>query len=106
MVPVRRESGGSLMLSVIVPTYNERQNVAPLVERIERALAGVPFTTLRRLASGTATLLARASLSRARLVSDPMSGFSVFRREVVCMERFEAGVTEWTHAVRGESDGF
>lgn len=41
------------------------------------------FAVARRLASRMATLLAQALLSRARLVSDPMSGFFVFRRRVV-----------------------
>jgi dolichol-phosphate mannosyltransferase len=41
------------------------------------------FTSMRRLASRMATLLARALLSRARIVSDPLSGFFVFRRHVV-----------------------
>jgi dolichol-phosphate mannosyltransferase len=34
-------SPGSVELSVIVPTYNERGNVAPLVARLEATLAGV-----------------------------------------------------------------
>lgn len=167
------------MLSLILPTFNERENIGPLVDRIERAVEGIPhelifvddstdgtgaaiadqaaryphitliqregrrglasavvegigrargeilcvldadlqhppealltlvealqrtdadlavasryipggsyeaFTAARRLASRVATLLARALLSRARLVSDPMSGFFVFRRHVV-----------------------
>jgi dolichol-phosphate mannosyltransferase len=29
-------------VSVVIPTYNERRNVAPLMARLERALAGVP----------------------------------------------------------------
>lgn len=168
-----------MMLSVILPTYNERANVDRLVERIEHALAGVPhelifvddstdgtdlaieeqarrrphialvhrdgcrglasaavegirrarggvvcildadlqhppevvpllvealehtgadvavasraipgggygaFSWPRRAASRVAALVAQALLSRARLVSDPMSGFFAVRREVV-----------------------
>jgi dolichol-phosphate mannosyltransferase len=36
-------SPGPLELSVIVPTYNERGNVAPLVTRLEATLAGVAW---------------------------------------------------------------
>jgi dolichol-phosphate mannosyltransferase len=167
------------MLSVILPTYNERQNIAPLIERVGRALEGVPhelvfvddstdgteaviaeyaagrpgiilihrtarrglatavvdgmrratgailcvldadlqhppevlpmmveaadqagadiviasrniagggykaFTAVRHAASRAATALARLLLSRARLVSDPMSGFFAVRRHVI-----------------------
>jgi dolichol-phosphate mannosyltransferase len=167
------------VLSIIVPTYNERANIEALLERVTRALRGVPhemlviddstdgtdavvaacagrypgltlvhrdgrrglataavdgigratgdaicvldadlqhppelipllmealdradadvavasrnvpgggyeaFAPTRRLASRGATLLAQALLSRARLVSDPMSGFFVVRRRVV-----------------------
>jgi len=166
-------------LSLILPTYNERHNIAPLVERIGRALAGLSYEVIfvddstdgtdrvvarcaatdrrvmlihregrgglatavvagmrrasggllavldtdlqhppevlsllveaaehtgadvviasrhisgggvrafslpRRLASRLAAGLARLLLSRARLVSDPMSGFFVVRREVI-----------------------
>jgi len=168
-----------MRLSVILPTYNERANIAPLVDRVERALDGtahellfiddstdgtdaeiadqarrcpqivlvhrasrsglataivegverargdvlcvldadlqhppevipallealertgadlvvasrsVPggdygeFPVARRLASRAATLLARGLLARARLVSDPMSGFFVVRADAV-----------------------
>jgi len=41
------------------------------------------FTGTRRLASRVATALARLLIHRARVVSDPMSGFFVFRRSVV-----------------------
>ncbi|MCS7173080.1 MAG: glycosyltransferase family 2 protein [Armatimonadetes bacterium] len=41
------------------------------------------LSPLRRLASRAATGLARLLLRRARLVSDPMSGFFAFRRSVV-----------------------
>lgn len=167
------------MLSVILPTYNERKNIDRLIERIEHSLASVPhelvfvddssdgtdvaiaenaqrrphirlirraaraglataavegicqaqgelvcvldadlqhppevlalllealerteadlvvasrniaggshgaLTRMRSMASRAATLLARTLLSRARLVSDPMSGFFVVRKEVV-----------------------
>ncbi|RDE07985.1 glycosyltransferase [Pelagibacterium lacus] len=33
-------------LSVIVPTFNERDNIAPLVEKLEAALAGVAFEVI------------------------------------------------------------
>src|SRR3990170_4255675 len=168
-----------MLLSVIIPTYNERENVGPLMVRVEAALAGVPHEVVfvddsddgtgaameegakhykhitvvhregrrglasavvegmerargeilcvldadlqhppemiptllealvetdadlvlasrgvlggafdglapfRRLASSAATLLARALLSRARLVCDPLSGFFLFRRRTV-----------------------
>jgi dolichol-phosphate mannosyltransferase len=36
-------SPGPVELSVIVPTYNERGNVAPLVTRLEATLAGVAW---------------------------------------------------------------
>ena len=34
---------GSALLSVIVPTYNERENLRELVERIHRSLGAVPY---------------------------------------------------------------
>jgi len=167
------------MLSIILPTYNERQNIVPLIERVSRALEGIPhelvfvddstdgteaviaeyaarrqgiflihrtvrrglatavvdgmrratgtilcvldadlqhppevlpmlvdaadqagadiviasrniagggyqaFTATRRAASRAATALAQVFLSRARLVSDPMSGFFAVRRHVI-----------------------
>lgn len=33
-------------LSVIVPTYNERDNIVPLVDKLEVALAGIPFEVI------------------------------------------------------------
>jgi dolichol-phosphate mannosyltransferase len=168
-----------MLLSIIVPTYNERQNIRPLVERIGGALEGIPyelifvddstdgtdtviaecehrtpqvrlihrggqrglatavaegirrakgevvsvldgdlqhppevlplllaalertradvavasrnmrgggyeaFTLTRQIASRGATLLARTLLSRARLVSDPMSGFFAVRKKAI-----------------------
>jgi dolichol-phosphate mannosyltransferase len=41
------------------------------------------FTGARRLASRVATALARLLIHRARVVSDPLSGFFLFRRSVV-----------------------
>lgn len=41
------------------------------------------FTAMRRLTSRVATTLARLLLHRARLVSDPLSGFFAFRRSTV-----------------------
>jgi dolichol-phosphate mannosyltransferase len=41
------------------------------------------LSALRKFASRAATVLARSLLSRARVVSDPMSGFFAFRRSVV-----------------------
>lgn len=35
------ELGATLELAIIVPTYNERENIAPLVERLKRVLDGV-----------------------------------------------------------------
>ncbi|MBM4432639.1 MAG: glycosyltransferase, partial [Chloroflexi bacterium] len=32
--------------SLIVPTYNERDNIVPLVERIDKALAGYDYRVL------------------------------------------------------------
>lgn len=51
-----------------------------------RSIAGggyESFSTARRFASRVATLLAHVLLWRARLVSDPMSGFFAVRRRVV-----------------------
>lgn len=174
--------GDSLMaiaLSVIVPTYNERKTISPLVERLVRALGGIPheilfvddstdgtdraiaelmhqypsvllvhregrlglasavvegiarasgarisvldgdlqhppealtdllqaldrtqadlviasryvaggsyeiLSPIRRLISVGATLVARALLSRARSIADPLSGFFVLRKEIL-----------------------
>jgi dolichol-phosphate mannosyltransferase len=38
-----RPRGARAKLSVIVPTYNERENIAELIERIEGALREIPF---------------------------------------------------------------
>ena len=37
---------GELDLAVVVPTYNERENVVPLFERLERVRAGVRWEVL------------------------------------------------------------
>jgi len=38
-----QDQGGLVEVSVIVPTYNERENVEPLINRVEEALRGVRF---------------------------------------------------------------
>lgn len=72
------------------------ETVPLLVETLDRAQADVVVASryavggayeglspLRRLASRVGTLMAQAALPRARLSSDPLSGFFVFRRSVV-----------------------
>jgi dolichol-phosphate mannosyltransferase len=34
------------VISVIIPTYNERDNIAPLLERIDKALSGCPYEVI------------------------------------------------------------
>jgi dolichol-phosphate mannosyltransferase len=38
--------GGSPTLSVIVPAYNERPNVAPMIEKLDAALAGIDWEVI------------------------------------------------------------
>ena len=38
--------GNSLQLAVVLPTYNERKNVATMVERLEKALAGIAWEVI------------------------------------------------------------
>jgi dolichol-phosphate mannosyltransferase len=45
VAPAHRESSGP-ELSVVVPTRNERDNVAPLVARLESALAGIDWQVI------------------------------------------------------------
>ena len=46
--PTRRDEAANLPLelAIILPTLNERDNLAPLVERIESALTGVGWEVL------------------------------------------------------------
>jgi len=56
------------ILSVIVPTYNERDNVAPLLAALDAALPGVPFETIfvdDDSPDGTAAEVKRLAVSRA-----------------------------------------
>ncbi|MGE3692462.1 MAG: glycosyltransferase [Novosphingobium sp.] len=39
----RKSEAGSLELAVVLPTYNERKNVATMVERLDKALAGIAW---------------------------------------------------------------
>ncbi len=36
----------NVVLSVIVPTYNERENLRELLERVDRALSGIPYEVI------------------------------------------------------------
>jgi dolichol-phosphate mannosyltransferase len=42
-VPARSASHGAPMLTVVVPCYNERPNVAPLIARLDAALYGIAW---------------------------------------------------------------
>jgi len=33
-------------LSIVIPTYNERENIVPLIERIEKCLKDIPIEIL------------------------------------------------------------
>ena len=39
-------AAGSYLLSLVIPTYNERGNIEPLVSRLEQALAGRSWEVL------------------------------------------------------------
>jgi len=39
----RKSEAGSLELAVVLPTYNERKNIATMVERLDKALAGIAW---------------------------------------------------------------
>ena len=41
-----KEREGQALLSIIVPTYNEKKNLSELIRRIERNLAGIPYEIL------------------------------------------------------------
>lgn len=43
---IRREDVGSPSVSVILPTYNERENIEALIPEIEAAFAGIPLEIL------------------------------------------------------------
>ena len=44
--PTRAEALRAPELTVVVPCYNERPNVAPLVERLDAALFGIAWEVL------------------------------------------------------------
>ena len=45
-VPTPKQEAGVSELTVVIPTLNERGNVAPLIERLDRALAGIAWEAI------------------------------------------------------------
>lgn len=91
-----RRSNGEVVCLLDADLQHPPEILPLLLEALERTGADVvvasrnvagggyeTFTRARRMASWAATVLARALLSRARLVSDPMSGFFAVRKDVV-----------------------
>ena len=61
---------GTVELSVVIPTLNERQNIAPLLERLDRALVGLNWEVIfvdDDSADGTADEIRKAALSDGRV---------------------------------------
>jgi len=85
-------------LSVIVPTYNEAENIGPLVERLHSALAGVDYELIivDDSTDGTANVLADAARSTPQLrvihrdgqrglASAVADGIAAARGDVLCV---------------------
>lgn len=65
-------AGRPLELAVVLPTYNERKNVATMVERLDRALAGIAWEAIfvdDNSPDGTADEVRRLSLQDGRVRS-------------------------------------
>ena len=71
-----------LLLSVILPTFNERDNIGPLIVRLDEVLAGVPHEIIvmdDRSPDGTANAARRASAGNPRVhvvERDPPAGLT------------------------------
>jgi len=66
----RPDGGARLLLSVVVPTFNERDNVSELVARIDRCLAGIAWEIMfvdDDSTDGTLDVLRDLSRSNARV---------------------------------------
>ena len=66
----RKSEAGSLELAVVLPTYNERKNVATMVERLDKALAGIAWEVVvvdDNSPDGTADEARRLALSDPRV---------------------------------------
>ncbi|MGB5779539.1 glycosyltransferase family 2 protein [Allopontixanthobacter sediminis] len=65
-----KSEGTTLELALVLPTLNERDNLAPLVERIDAALAGIRWEAIfvdDNSADGTADEIRRLALADPRL---------------------------------------
>jgi len=70
ILPSQGRIGMTLRLAVILPTYNERNNLAPLVERLDRALRGVAWEAIfvdDHSPDGTADEARRLALADQRI---------------------------------------
>jgi dolichol-phosphate mannosyltransferase len=67
---VQAVNTGTVELSVVIPTLNERQNIVPLLERLDRALAGLNWEVIfvdDDSSDGTADEVRRAARSDRRV---------------------------------------
>ena len=84
-------------LSIVVPTFNERENVAELIRRLDQCLMSCSWEIIFVDDSRYATGLSRAIVGAD--LKDPMNGFFVIRREALqCRCQFAS----WL--VRGEQE--
>jgi len=88
----------SVMVSIIVPTYNERHNVGPLVSRIETAMAGMSYElvfvddstdgteqVIGELAAQRGNIALLHRTGRGGLATAVCDGIARARGEVICV---------------------
>jgi glycosyltransferase involved in cell wall biosynthesis len=85
-------------LSVVIPVYNEEENVAPLVERLQAALRGWPGEVEFLFVDDGSTDKTLELLKRAQR-SDPRIRIAHFRRNLGQTAALEAGF----HLARGQA---
>ena len=85
-------------LSVVIPAYNEAENIAPLLERLQAALAGWPGEVEFLFIDDGSTDATLELLKRAQL-REPRIRIACFRRNLGQTAAMEAGF----HLARGRS---
>ena len=76
----------TLDLTIILPTLNERDNLAPLVERIENALGGEGWEVLvvdDNSSDGTAASASSSGSAGGGFRARPSRGFALPRRPLL-----------------------
>jgi dolichol-phosphate mannosyltransferase len=80
--PIRAEARGAPELTVVVPCFNERPNVAPLVDKLDAALFGIAWEVVfvdDNSPDGTTAEVRRIAQT------DPRSGLGGDRRSVIVL---------------------